>query len=96
MRKKDSRKDINNALILVLQVGISMIVPILMCTLFGVFLSKRLDMPMISLGAIIIGCIAGFNGVYRLLKGYLKDTKSPGQIARERDEEKKSHEGTEQ
>ncbi len=74
------------ALALVMQISINMIVPIFVCSLVGVFITNKTGKTWVFIVAFIIGVVAGINGCYRLLKDYLKDEKSPGQIQREIDE----------
>lgn len=74
MNKKERRK-VNSALVLVLQVSVSMIVPILVCSWIGWKLSQRFDATWIVIVAFVIGCVSGFNGVYKLVKGFLKNDK---------------------
>lgn len=64
--KKNRR--VFQALTLVLQFGLNMIVPILMCTLFGVWLGKRCDMPIITVPFFIIGALAGFTNIFKMAK----------------------------
>lgn len=88
MKKSDKdRKMVRNSLILVLQLGLSMIVPTLLCVGVSYLLAERLGNRNIIIGGIIIGIIAGFNGAYRQVKVYLKDEESPGQRARRLEEE---------
>ena len=79
-------------LVLIGQIGITMLVPILMCTVLGAFIGNRFQMEWISVIAFFIGCVAGFQNVYRLVKKYLKNKKRPGEQARENDKTK--HEDT--
>ena len=88
--KDREKRQVVNSLMLILQISLTMTVPILMCTVFGVFLGKRLNMPGLAIAGIGIGCVAGINGVYRQVKGFLKNPKSPGQMAREKDEAEKA------
>ena len=39
--KRDNKKEVMNALIMVFQFGINMIVPIFLCTLAGVWIGKK-------------------------------------------------------
>ena len=81
MRKKESN-EVANALVLIVQIGVTMLVPILLCAIGGAWLDHKLGF--------ILGAIAGFQNVYRLVKKYLKDTKSPGQLQREKEEQEKA------
>lgn len=92
MVRKSKQKqglDLSDALIMVLQLGLNMIVPIIMCTVFAWFVGKRTNMPYMTIAGIVIGIMAGINAVYRQMKKYIKNEKSPGQLARERDEAEK-------
>ena len=83
---KRRRNGVMEMLILISQIGITMLVPILMCTILGGFIGNRFDVEWISVVAFFIGAVAGFQNVYRLVKKYLKNIKRPGEIARENDE----------
>ena len=72
------------------QLGIVMLVPITGCTVFGGWLGRRVGIPALAVGFFIIGAAAGFEGAYKLLKGYLKNPKTPGQLAREAEERDKA------
>lgn len=65
------------------QLGIVMLVPITGCTLFGGWLGRQLSVPALAVLFFIVGAAAGFEGAYKLVKGYLTNPKSPGQLARE-------------
>lgn len=72
MNSKERRK-VNSALVLVLQVSVSMLVPIFVCSWIGWKLSERFNATWIVIVAFILGCVSGFNGVYKLVKGFLKN-----------------------
>lgn len=69
--KKENR-EIANALILILQISITMLVPILLCSLGGAWLDGKLGTKWIGVVGFILGAIAGFQNVYRLVKRYFK------------------------
>ncbi|MCR5149436.1 MAG: AtpZ/AtpI family protein [Eubacterium sp.] len=54
-------------LFLVLQIGISMIVPILLCTAIGYFIDKKFHTKWIIF-FIILGVLSGFRSVYVLVR----------------------------
>lgn len=83
---KDENKEVMDMLVLILQIGITMLVPILLCTLGGAWLDGRLGVKYIGLLGFVLGALAGFRNVYRLVRKYLKDQKSPGEQKREMDE----------
>ncbi len=93
--KKKQQQEVANSLVMVLQLGINVIVPILLCMAVGILLSKvtKSHSDLFIIGGILIGIIAAFNGAYRSVKGYLKNEESPGQRARRLEEESKSQSG---
>ena len=58
------RKNVWQSLVMVTQFGINMIVPILLCTVIGVYIGKKYDMLFIALPLFFIGALAGFRNVY--------------------------------
>lgn len=61
------KKSVYKTFALITQLGISMIVPVLMCTLFGVFLEDRFSVPAV-IPLIILGILAGGRNVYILAR----------------------------
>ena len=70
--KKENRQ-VWEALVLVFQFGISMIVPILLCTFLGVWLDKKLDAGWIVVALFFAGALAGFTNIYKLVRRIIKD-----------------------
>lgn len=70
--KKENRQ-VWEALILVFQFGISMIVPILLCTFLGVWLDKKLNTGWIVVVLFFVGALAGFTNIYKLVRRMIKD-----------------------
>ena len=64
---KNNRK-VFQSLTLILQFGLNMIVPIFMCTLFGVWLGERYDIPVITVPLFVIGALAGFTNIVKMAK----------------------------
>ena len=64
---KNQRK-VFQSLTLILQFGLNMIVPIVMCTLLGAWLGKRYGMPIITVPLFIMGALAGFNNIFKMAK----------------------------
>ena len=93
--KRKQNREVANSLVMVLQFGINVIVPILLCMAIGILLSKvtKSHSDLYIIGGILIGIIAAFNGAYRSVKGYLKNEESPGQRARRLEEEAESQSG---
>ncbi len=62
---------------LVLQFGINMIVPIMICTMFGVWLGRKFDIPFVVVPLFIVGALAGFTSIYKMArKIYKQDEES--------------------
>lgn len=53
---------------LILQFGLNMIVPICMCTLFGVWIGEKYDIQWITVPLFIMGALAGFTNIYKLFQ----------------------------
>lgn len=68
-----NKRSVMQSLIFVTQFGISMIVPILLCTFLGVYLGRRFDQPVIAVPLFLIGAAAGFQNVYRLARKTYQD-----------------------
>ena len=68
---KNNRK-IFQSLTLILQFGLNMIVPIFMCTLFGVWLGERYDIPIITVPLFMVGALAGFTNIFKMAKKIYK------------------------
>lgn len=70
---KRQKNEVLDMLILILQIGITMLVPIFMCTLAGAWFGARFHMKWIAVVAFFLGAAAGFRNVYRLVKKYLRE-----------------------
>lgn len=67
------KKSVFQSLVLVTQFGISMLVPILLCTLIGVYIGEKFSIPIITVPLFIIGALAGFKNVYTLARKTYED-----------------------
>lgn len=77
-------RNVYRSLIMISQFGLTMIVPILLCTFAGDFIDKKLGTSFIVVIFFFIGALAGFRNVYVLVKKMGKDEG-------ERDEKTKRH-----
>jgi len=68
-------KGIYESLVLIMQFGINMIVPILICTWFGVWLSERTGHKFIVVLLFLTGAIAGMQNCYKLTKRMIQREK---------------------
>ncbi len=66
-------KVIFETLTLISQLGISIIVPIIMCTFAGVFLENRFSIS-VTVPLIILGVLSGVRNAYYILKDAHKKT----------------------
>lgn len=64
----EKNRRVFHALTLILQFSLNMIVPILMCTMFGVWLGKRYDIPIITVPLFVVGALAGFTNIFKMAK----------------------------
>lgn len=67
-RKKSYDKSVSQALVLITQFGLNMLVPIGMLSALGCFLDQRLDTYYWTPLLFFIGAIAGGQNVYRMAK----------------------------
>ena len=65
MRKN---RKVFQALTLILQFGLNMIVPIVMCTLFGTWIGRKYDMLWIVIPLFIMGALPGFTNIFKMAK----------------------------
>lgn len=63
-----NQKKIFQSLTLILQFGLNMIVPIVLCTMLGVWIGKKYDIPVITVPLFIMGALAGFTNIYKMAK----------------------------
>ena len=68
---KDNREVIK-LVPLITQLGISMMVPIFLCVVAGIWIDNRFGTYFI-IPLIILGMLAGYRNCYLILKKYLKD-----------------------
>lgn len=68
---KNPRK-VFQALTMILQFGLNMIVPIAICMAFGIWLDKKYDMPWVILVLFFAGALAGFTSIYKMAKPFMK------------------------
>ena len=73
-------KKVYQTLALISQLGISMIAPVILCTVLGVYLDEKFSLSL-TIPLIILGILAGGRNVYALVRHTSK------QIAEEEDEE---------
>ncbi len=60
------------AFTMIMQFGLNMLVPIVMCTLLGVWIGKRCGMPIITVPFFLVGAVAGFRNIFIMAKKIYK------------------------
>ena len=68
---KNPRK-VFQALTMILQFGLNMIVPIAICMALGIWLDKKYDMPWVILILFFAGALSGFTSIYKMAKPFMK------------------------
>ena len=67
-----NNKSVYDSLILIMQFGINMIVPILLCTGIGVWINEHYGHPMLVVLLFAIGAFAGAQNCYRMAEKIMK------------------------
>ena len=63
-----NQKKVFQSLTLILQFGLNMIVPIVLCMMFGIWLGREYDILWITIPFFVIGALAGFTNIYKMAK----------------------------
>ena len=66
------KKSVHKSLTMISQVGISMLVPIFLCCMLGLFLRNEFGIPAF-LPLFFIGALAGMRNVYVMLMAIIKE-----------------------
>ena len=72
-RDKTNKREVANALMMVLQFSINMLVPIFGCSFLGMFLDRKLGTGFCMIILFFVGALAGFRNVYRMAATIFKD-----------------------
>ena len=78
------QKEVFRNFSLVMQFGITMIIPILLCTFLGIFLDRLLGTSFIVIILFFLGALAGFRNIYILVKDQDKNHSPLGSDAQKR------------
>lgn len=62
------KKNVYQSMVMITQFGINMIVPIIMCTMAGVWIGEKWNIPIIVIPLFLLGAMAGFRNVYIMAK----------------------------
>ena len=73
--KKETRQ-VMDSLVLVLQFGINMIVPIFLCCMLDIWIGKKTGISWMMIPFFFVGALAGFTNIYKMArKIYDRDNK---------------------
>ncbi len=74
MADNNKKKDhpVMEALVMVLQFGINMLVPIFLCTFAGVWIGNRTGLLWIAVPMFFVGALARGNNVYRMARRLIR------------------------
>lgn len=61
-------RNVYQALMMITQFGINMLVPIFICTFLGMFLDRKLESSVFTVILFFVGALAGFTNVFRFAK----------------------------
>jgi len=73
--KKVNNKEIVESFSMVLQFGLNMLTPIVMCIALGVWIGDKYDMDWIVIPLFFAGALAGYNSIFRMVKKHLTEKK---------------------
>lgn len=61
-------KTVYRALVMITQFGVNMLVPIFLCSFFGMFLDRKLGTNIWMVALFFVGALAGFTNVFRFAR----------------------------
>lgn len=61
-------RNVYQALMMITQFGINMLVPIFICTFLGMFLDRKFETSVFTVVLFFVGALAGFTNVFRFAK----------------------------
>lgn len=70
--KKNNRM-VMEAFSMVLQFGLNMIIPIVMCMALGIWIGDKYDMDWIAIPFFFIGALAGYTSIFKMVKKFIKN-----------------------
>lgn len=70
---RENKQSVLSTLTLILQLGITMIVPIVALTILGAYIGKRFDIVWLPVLFFVMGALGGAQGAWRIIRGVIKD-----------------------
>ncbi len=68
-----NRRSVFQAFTMIIQFSLNMIVPIVMCTLLGVWIGEKFQMPVVAIPLFLMGALAGFRNIFIMAKKIYQD-----------------------
>ena len=84
--KKVDKRELTESFSMVLQFGLTMIIPIAMCIALGVWIGDKYNMDWIVIPLFFVGALAGYTSIFKMVKQYL--TKIDKRAKKEKDVKK--------
>ena len=72
-RVMKNKRSVFQAFAMIMQFSLNMIVPIVMCTLLGVWIDEKFHIPVITVPLFLMGALAGFRNIYIMAKKIYQD-----------------------
>ncbi len=80
MKKRNSyNRSVYRSLAVITQFGISMLVPIFLCSFLGMYLDRKAGTSYIMIILFFVGALAGFRNIYIVAKRIYSDKGSDGE-----------------
>lgn len=73
MGRDKKNREVWDALVMVLQFGINMIVPIVLCTMFGVWIGRKTGAEWAAVPLFFVGALAGATNIYKFVKKMIRE-----------------------
>ena len=77
------KRSVFQAFTMIIQFGLNMIVPIVMCTLFGVWMGEKFQMPVITIPLFLMGALAGFRNIFIMEKKIYQNDNNDSKVKEE-------------
>ena len=77
------KRSVFQAFTMIIQFGLNMIVPIVMCTLFGVWMGEKFQMPVITIPLFLMGALAGFLNIFIIAKKIYQNDNNDSKVKEE-------------
>ncbi len=87
--KRHYNKSVYRSLVLVMQLGFDMLVPICLMTALGIFLDRKLGTSFFVILSFFAGALAGAQNIYRLAKKIMETDEDHEKKEREKKDEDK-------